>query len=228
MREPSEKKPNTLRISHMGLNDNPIQAHIPKKKKKLKKERKKEAIWDHHANATWFFLLLCSHVLSDLSQRLQITTYYCIHKHTRLFFSITRRHIHNEGLDHHCPGPSSGRVKRHDRPVIVEPVITADDTEADDVALIVEDLEPLGAWPGGESRHHVDLTERAYVAVTVYDVAALDKVLVRLRVVEAADNRPYHRDGRVYGLHHRRTTLIRLNHVKVMLQYRLRYRDPVR
>ena len=43
MREPSEKKPNTLRISHMGLNDNPIQAHIPKKKK-LKKERKKEAI----------------------------------------------------------------------------------------------------------------------------------------------------------------------------------------
>lgn len=72
-----------------------------------------------------------------------------------------------------------------DRLVVSQAVVPADNAEADDVALVVEDLEALGAPAGGEAGDDVDLAEGAHVAVSDDDVAALDEVLVGLRVVEA-------------------------------------------
>lgn len=72
-----------------------------------------------------------------------------------------------------------------DRLVVSQAVVPADNAEADDVALVVEDLEALGAPAGGEAGDDVDLAEGAHVAVSDDDVAALDEVLVGLGVVEA-------------------------------------------
>ena len=59
-------------------------------------------------------------------------------------------------------------------------MISTDDAEADDVAIVVQDLQPLGAVHGWEARYDVDFTEGADVtAVAVNDVATLDKVLLR-------------------------------------------------
>lgn len=74
-------------------------------------------------------------------------------------------------------------------------MIPADHAEADDVALIVQDLQSLGAAHRRQAGDDADLSQGAHVAVSEGDVAALDKVLVRLWVVEAADHGPYGGDG---------------------------------
>ncbi|CAL5346535.1 unnamed protein product [Camellia sinensis] len=53
---------------------------------------------------------------------------------------------------------------------------------------------PVGGH-GGEAGDDVDLPDGADVAVAVDEVAALDEVLVRLWVVEAADDGPDGGDG---------------------------------
>lgn len=86
-------------------------------------------------------------------------------------------------------------MERGDGAVISEAVVAADHAEAEDVALVVEEVEALGADGGGEAGDDVDFTEGADVAVAEDDVAALDEVLVGLRVVEAADDGPDEGDG---------------------------------
>lgn len=104
-----------------------------------------------------------------------------------------------------------------DRAVIVEPMVPADDAEADDVSLVVEDLEALGAGPRGEAGDHVDLSESADVAVSDYDLAALEEVLVGLGVVEAADDGPDGGDGGGDGLGHRGAALVGAHRVGVVV-----------
>ncbi|KAA8517726.1 hypothetical protein F0562_015215 [Nyssa sinensis] len=82
-------------------------------------------------------------------------------------------------------------MERRDGSVIREPVFPSDDTEADDVVLVVEDLEALGAVFCREAGNDVNLAESADVAVPDDDVAALDEVLVGLWIVEAADDGPH-------------------------------------
>lgn len=69
-------------------------------------------------------------------------------------------------------------------------MVAADHAETDNVALVVENLEALRAYGGGEARDDSDLTEGSDVAVAEDDVAALDEVFVGLGIVEAADDGP--------------------------------------
>ncbi|CAL5388853.1 unnamed protein product [Camellia sinensis] len=64
------------------------------------------------------------------------------------------------------------------------------------MALVVEDLEALGAVGGGEAGDDVHFPESSDPAVAVDDVAALDEVFVGLGVVEAAEDGP---DGGDWG-----------------------------
>ncbi|KAF7825493.1 protein BZR1-like protein 2-like [Senna tora] len=112
-----------------------------------------------------------------------------IHKHTCVLLRVPRRHVHRVRLHHHRP-VAVAAVQGGDGAVIGEAVVPADDAEAEDVALVVEDVEALGAGRSGEARDDVDLTESTDVAVANEDAAGLDEVLVGLGVVESADDGP--------------------------------------
>ena len=81
------------------------------------------------------------------------------------------------------------------RAIVSESVFPTDDAEAKDVTLIVEDLEALGAVLRGQTGDDVYLTESADIAIANDDMATLDEVLVSLRIIEAADDRPDGGDG---------------------------------
>ncbi|KAK6929514.1 hypothetical protein RJ641_005719 [Dillenia turbinata] len=110
------------------------------------------------------------------------------------------------------------------RSVIRQPVVPSDNPEADDMALVVKDLEPLRAGIGGKARDDVDLSEGTHVAVSEDDVAALEEVLVGLGVVEPADDGPDGGDGGVYGLHDDGAALVGTHHVVVVTCYAVRDR----
>lgn len=74
-------------------------------------------------------------------------------------------------------------------------MVPTQDAEADDVALVVKDLQPLGAVDRREAGDDANLSQGSDVAVAEDDVAALDEVFVCLRVVEAADDGPHGGDG---------------------------------
>ncbi|KAL6998452.1 hypothetical protein U1Q18_008579 [Sarracenia purpurea var. burkii] len=116
---------------------------------------------------------------------------------------------------------------RH-RPVIREPVVATDDAEADDVPLVVEDLEALGAVRGGEAGDEVDFPNGADSAVAVDEVAALDEVLVRLWVVEAADDGPDGGDWSGDLLHRGGAALGGANGVGVVTAYGIWHRGGAR
>ena len=81
------------------------------------------------------------------------------------------------------------------RTIVSESVLPTDDAEAKDVTLIVEDLKALGAVLCGEAGDDVYLTESADIAIADDDMATLHEVLVSLRIIEAADDRPDGGDG---------------------------------
>jgi hypothetical protein len=95
-------------------------------------------------------------------------------------------------------------------------VVPTNDTKADDVLLLVENLEALGAACSGEAGDDVDLPETADFAVADEEVAALDEVLVCLRVVEAADDGPDGGDGGGDVFHHGGATLVGAHRVCVV------------
>ena len=109
-----------------------------------------------------------------------------------------------------------------DGSVVREAVLTADDAEADDVALIVEDLESLGAVIRRKAGDDLDLAESAYVAVADDDVTALDEVLVSLGIVESPDDRPDRGDRCGDLLDHSGARLVRSNLVRVVTRHSLR------
>lgn len=110
-----------------------------------------------------------------------------------------------------------------DRPVVGEAVVATDDAEADDVTLFIEDLEALGAAPGGEAGDDADLAEGAHVAVAHDDVAALDEVLVGLGVVEAAHHGPDGDDRRGDLLHDGGAALVGPHRVRVVARHGVRH-----
>ena len=113
-------------------------------------------------------------VLGDLSERLEIAPYDRVHEHAGLFLSVTGRCVNDVGFDNNCTAPVGGGVERRHRPVICEPVVPAHHAEPDDVALVVEDLEALGAAGGGKAGDDVDHPDGADAPIAVDDVAALD------------------------------------------------------
>ncbi|CAA3009020.1 Hypothetical predicted protein [Olea europaea subsp. europaea] len=70
------------------------------------------------------------------------------------------------------------------------------------MVFVVEDLKALSAVHSGETGYDVDLPDGAYVTVSDGYVATLDKVLVCLWFVEAADEGPYGVDWGIYLLDH--------------------------
>ena len=113
-------------------------------------------------------------------------------------------------------------------PVIFEAVVPTDDAEADDMALVVEDLEALGAGLGVEAGDDVDLPEGTDGDGDVDDVAALDEVLVGLGVVEAADHGPHSGDRGGNLLDRGGAALVGANIVSVLTRDGVRHRGGAR
>lgn len=111
-----------------------------------------------------------------------------------------------------------------DGAVVREAVLAADDAYAEDVPLLVQDLQPLGAALRRQSGDDPNLPEGPHVAVSDDDVAALHEVLVNLRLVEAADHRPDGRDWGDHLLHHGGAALVRADGVGVVSGHNLRDR----
>uniref|UniRef100_A0A6N2KLM4 Uncharacterized protein n=1 Tax=Salix viminalis TaxID=40686 RepID=A0A6N2KLM4_SALVM len=89
------------------------------------------------------------------------------------------------------PFPAGDAWRVRDRLVVRKPVVPANDTKTNDMSFIVEDLEAFGAVGSWEARDNVDFTESAHVTVSEDDVAALDEMLISLRVIEPANDRPH-------------------------------------
>lgn len=105
-------------------------------------------------------------------------------------------------------------------------MITPDDTEAQHMMLIIKNLKPLCAVSCGQPGDDVDLTESAHVPISVDNVAALDKVLVSLRVIESPDHGPNGWQGSVDGLDCIGTALVGAHSVLVVKRQRFRDREP--
>lgn len=67
-------------------------------------------------------------------------------------------------------------------------MVSSDNTEADDVPLIVQDLQAFRAAGSGQPGDDADFSKGADIAVPEDHVAALDEVFVGLWVVEAAND----------------------------------------
>lgn len=74
-------------------------------------------------------------------------------------------------------------------------MISSHHAEADDVSLVVQDLKPLHAACGRQTRDDSNFTECTHVAVTYDDVTTLDKVLVCLGIIKPAHHGPDSGDG---------------------------------
>ncbi|KAF9665277.1 hypothetical protein SADUNF_Sadunf16G0105900 [Salix dunnii] len=146
---------------------------------------------------------------------------YGIHEHTRVLFSISWRNIDRVRLHDDGAVPSGRRVESCDRLVVREPVVPTDNAKTNDMSFIVEDLEAFGAVGSWEARYNVDFTESAHVTVSEDDVAALDEMLVSLRVIEPANDRPYGGDWGSDLLYHRRAALVGANSVGVEARHGL-------
>uniref|UniRef100_A0A0A0L1E3 Uncharacterized protein n=1 Tax=Cucumis sativus TaxID=3659 RepID=A0A0A0L1E3_CUCSA len=90
------------------------------------------------------------------------------------------------------------------------------------MTFVVENLQPLGAVGCREAGNDANFTEASNVAVTDDDVTALDEVLVRLRVVEAADDGPHGGDRGIDLLNDGGAALVHGNSVVVVTRHRVR------
>ena len=133
---------------------------------------------------------------------------------------VAGRDVDDVGLDDDGAGGGAG-VEDGDGAVVGEAVVAADHAEADDVALVVEDVEALGADGGREAGDHADLAEGPDIAVAEDDVAALDEVLVGLRVVEAPHDGPHGGDRGGDLLHHGGAALVRGHDMGVVPSHRV-------
>ncbi|CAH9126609.1 unnamed protein product, partial [Cuscuta epithymum] len=136
---------------------------------------------------------------SHRPQLLEIELDDGVGEHPGIFSGVAFRNVDDVGLED--DGVNAGAVgspelvDRRDAAVVVEAVLAADDAEAEDVLVVVEDLEALGAGGGGDAGDDGDLPDAADAAVSGHG-AALDEMLVLLGVVEAADEAPDDGGGR--------------------------------
>lgn len=70
-------------------------------------------------------------------------------------------------------------------------MVPTDYAKTNNVALFVKYFQSLRAVDSWQPGDNSDFTKSAYVTVSVDEMAALDKVFVRLRVVESTDDGPY-------------------------------------
>nr|GMD42757.1 Myb/SANT-like DNA-binding domain protein [Ipomoea batatas] len=148
---------------------------------------------------------------------LQIQLNHRVGKHTRISSGVPFGYIDDIRLQNDCvkviiivivgPAAAGELVDRGDAPVVIEAVLAADDAEAEDVVVVVEDLEALGAGGGGDAGDDGDFPDAADAAVAGH-AAALDEMLVLLRVVEAADDGPHHARRRVDVLRDQRRACV--------------------
>ncbi|RXI01500.1 hypothetical protein DVH24_014849 [Malus domestica] len=94
------------------------------------------------------------------------------------------------------------------------------------MAFVVKDLQPLRAAVRRQPRYHLHLPQRSHVAAALDDVAALDEVFVRLRVVEAPHHRPHGGHGRSDLLSHGGAALVGPHSVRVVPRHGFRAADP--
>lgn len=106
-------------------------------------------------------------------------------------------------------------------PVVSEPVFATDDTEANNMAFVVENLESFGAIGSWKTGNDANFTETAYVAISDDDVTALNEVFVGLWVVEAAEDGPHGGDRSVDLLNDGGAALVRIRSVVVETRHRV-------
>jgi len=131
-------------------------------------------------------------VLGDVSQRLQITFNNGIHEQARIVGAIPFRHVHNIRFDHQRPGLPvhiADFMESGVGTIVFQAVVSSHDSEAQNVAIVVQNLEPLGAALCWKPRHHANLSRAPHGTVAPHG-AATDEMLVRLRFVETPHNGP--------------------------------------
>lgn len=122
---------------------------------------------------------------------LKIELHNSVHKHLGVFSSVPFWYIHdirlqNDGVHLAILGKL---VYGSDRSIIIESVLPSHDTKAQNMLLIIENLEPLSAGGGREPRNHGDLSNAPNPTIAGHG-ATLDEVLVLLGVVKASDEGP--------------------------------------
>lgn len=95
-------------------------------------------------------------------------------------------------------------------------MVSANDAEAENMTLVVKDLEALCAPGSGEARDDADFTKGTNFTIPNDDVTAFDEVLVSLGIIESADNGPDGGDGGGDLLDNGRAALVGTNWVRVV------------
>lgn len=81
-----------------------------------------------------------------------------VDEHARVFFCVSWRYVDDVGFHDDGAATGGGGVESGDGSVIGEAVVSADHAEAEDVSLVVQDFEALGAVRSGEAGYDVDLS----------------------------------------------------------------------
>lgn len=157
--------------------------------------------------------------LRDRLELLQIQPHHRIGEHPRILLRIALRDI--DGIGFQNDGPDLPIFPVHlpdgsDRPVVPEAVLAADDAETGDSAVVVEDVESLGAGVCGEAGDDVHLPQAPDGHLAGLEAAGLDEVLVELGLVESAGHGPDPVRGRVDSLGEDRVALARGHGVRVV------------
>ena len=152
-------------------------------------------------------------VLGDGGEHLEVELDDGVGEHPGVLRRVPVGDVDDVGLDDDAvrrggAGAGGGRLELGDGgdgAVVAEAVLAADDAEADDVAVVVEHLEALGAGGSREAGHDGDLADAADAgAVAGGEGAGADEVLVPLRVAEAAHDGPHRAHRRRHALRHQR------------------------
>lgn len=131
-------------------------------------------------------------LLRDVSQRLQITFNNGIGEQARIFGAIPLRHVHSIRFDHQrprLPVRIADFVESGVGTIVFQAVVSSHDSEAQNVAIVVQNLESLGAALCWKPRNHANLSCTPHGAVSPHG-AATDEMLVRLRFVETPHHGP--------------------------------------
>lgn len=144
----------------------------------------------------------------DNSEFLKIEFNDSVHKHFGVFYCVPLGNINGVWFKNHRVNLAGiliqELVDRRHRFVIVKPVLSADDPEAQNTVVVVEELKPLstgGGWEAGDYSHFPDASD---AAISRDEAAAFDEVFVAFWVVEAADERPNNGGGGVDALRYER------------------------
>lgn len=135
---------------------------------------------------------------------------------------VPLRHVHHVGLQHGGAAPAAvaaaEAVDGGDGAVVPQAVLAANDAEARDAAAVVEDVEALGAGGRRQAGDDVDVARVAHRhPEPLAHGAALDEVLVGVRLVELANHGPHRVRRRVDSLRQQGGALARVDSVGVEL-----------